>query len=245
MAKNLHEFLRKNMELAVNDFRMIHAGDRLMVGLSGGVDSFVLLKLLTGRKIFIPSDFSIKIVHIDLGFQGTSQHLKKLADFLSANKFDFHIDKTQIGSYAHSAKNKKNPCFLCSRWRRKRMIELADQFQCNKIALGHHKDDVIETLLINMFFGREISTMMPNQELFKGEYHIIRPLVYIWEKKIKEYAAKQTFPIFENPCPSAENTRRIFIKNLLKKLSAEDPKVKENIFKSLRHVKVDYLWRTK
>lgn len=113
---------------------------------------------------------------------------------------------------------------------------------CNKIALGHHKDDVIETLLINMFFGREISTMMPNQELFDGKFHIIRPLVYIWEKRLKAYAARNDFPTFENPCPTADKTHRTQIKNLLNDLNRKNKLLKENIFKSLSHVKHDYLW---
>ena len=235
------------MELAATDFDMIQSGDRILVGLSGGVDSFVLLKTIAGRKIFIPSDFSIIAVHIDLGFTGKDKsHLNKMEAYLKSNGYDYHIEKTNIGVYAHSEKNRKNPCFLCSRWRRKRMIELADEFNCNKIALGHHKDDVIETLLLNIFFSREISTMMPNQELFSGKFHIIRPLIYLWERKIKQYAAEfNDFPVFENPCPSATNSKRIFIKKLLAELQREDHQIKENIFKSLRHVKGDYLWEVK
>ncbi len=243
MAKNLHEFLRKNMELAVTHFDMIQPGDRIMVGLSGGVDSFVLLQLLTGKKIFIPQDFSVVAVHIDLGFTAPDySHLTKLETFLQEKNYQYIIEKTEIGTMAHRAGSKKSPCFTCSRCRRKRMLELADELKCNKIAFGHHKDDVIETLLINMFFGREISTMMPNQELFKGKYHIIRPLVYVWEKRLKAYAAKNNFPTFENPCPTAEKSHRRLIKNMLTDLQRKDKLVKENIFKALRHVKHDYLW---
>ncbi len=243
MAKNLHEFIRKNMELAINDFEMIQPGDRILLGLSGGVDSFVLLKMLTGRKVFVTSDFSVIAVHIDLGFTAPNyQHLDKIESYLQQNNYSYHIEKTDIGIYAHSENNKKKPCFTCSRWRRKQILELANKFGCNKIAFGHHKDDVIETLLINMFFGREIGAMNPKQELFEGKFHIIRPFVYIWEHKIKEYGRRQEFPVFKNPCPSSGNTRREFIKQLLKDLSKTDRLIKENIFKSLYHVKYDYLW---
>ena len=243
MAKNLHEFIRKNMELAINDFDMIQPGDKILLGLSGGVDSFVLLKMLTGRKVFVTNDFSVKVVHIDLGFTAPNyEHLEKIEDFLQQNGYSYHFEKTNIGVYAHSEKNKKKPCFTCSRWRRKRMIELADEFGCNKIALGHHKDDVIETLLINIFYGREIGSINPNQELFNGKFHIIRPFVYIWEHKLKEYGKRHDFPVFENPCPTAGNTRREYIKQLLKELTKHDRLIKENIFKSLYHVKHDYLW---
>ncbi len=243
MNKTLHEFIRKNMELAITDFQMIQPGNRIMIGISGGADSFVLLKMLSGRRIFTPQDISIIAVHIDLGFYGDSPpYYDRLKTFFEANNYEYHIEKTKIGTYAHSEQNRKNPCFLCSRFRKHRMIELAEKFNCQKIALGHHKDDVIETLLINIFYGRQISTMMPNQELFKGKFHIIRPLVYIWEKKIKQYAQQNEFPVFENPCPSAKVSKRIYIKNLLQKLEKDYKGTKENIFKSLRHVKGDYLW---
>jgi len=243
MSNKLHEFIRKNMEIAANDFRMIQPGDRILVGISGGVDSFVLLKLLSGRKIYLPQDISLIAVHIDLGFYGENPpYLEKLTSYFETNGYEYHIEHTRIGTYAHSKKNRKKPCFLCSRFRRQRMLELADRFHCQKIALGHHKDDVIETLMINILFGRQISTMMPNQELFKGKFHIIRPLVYIWEKKIKQYAQQNDFPTFENPCPSSKMSKRMYIKELLLKIEKENKGIRENIFKSLRHVKTEYLW---
>jgi len=243
MKKNLYEFIRKNMELAVTDFQMIQPGDRILVGISGGADSFVLLKMLSGRKIFTPKDISLIAVHIDLGFYGDDPpYFDQLKAFFEINGFEYHIETTKIGTYAHSEKNRKKPCFLCSRFRRQRMIELTEKFNCQKIALGHHKDDVIETLMINILFGRQISTMMPNQQLFKGKLHIIRPLVYIWEKKIKQYAQQNDFPLFENPCPSAKTSKRLYIKKLLQDMEREHKGIRENIFKSLRHVKGEYLW---
>ncbi len=243
MKKNLYEFLRKNMELAITDFQMIQPGDRIMVGISGGADSFVLLQLLSGRKIFTPKDISLVAVHIDLGFYGENpSYYEPLKRYFEANGYEYHIEVTKIGTYAHSEKNRKKPCFLCSRFRRQRMIELAERLGCQKIALGHHKDDVIETLFINILFGRQISTMMPNQELFKGKFHIIRPLVYIWEKKIKEFAAQNDFPTFESRCPSSGLTRRAYVKNLLLNVEKDHRGTRENIFKALRHVKPEYLW---
>jgi len=243
MKKTLHEFIRKNMELAITDFQMVQPGDRIMVGISGGADSFVLLKILSGRKIFTPNDISLIAVHVDLGFYGDNPpYYHQLQSYFETNGYEYHIETTKIGTYAHSEQNRKNPCFLCSHFRRHRMIQLAEKFNCQKIALGHHKDDVIETLMINILFGRQISTMMPNQELFKGKFHIIRPLVYIWEKKIKQYAQQNDFPTFENPCPSAKTSKRMYIKNLLQNLERDYKGIRENIFKSLRHVKGDYLW---
>lgn len=243
MAKNLHEFLRKNIELAVNDFQMIQPGDRILVGISGGADSFTLLKVLSGRKIFIPQDITLIPAYVDLGFRGDdTSHIDSLQSYFEQNGYEYHIDRTAIGLYAHSEKNRKKPCFLCSRMRRTRLFEIADKFNCKKIALGHHKDDIIETLLINIFFAREIATMNPNQPFFKGKYHVIRPLVYVLEKKIKRYAEMNEFPVFENRCPSAKTSHRNIIKTILQDLERKHKGVKENIFKSLRQVKRNYIW---
>jgi len=243
MAQNIHEFIRKNIELAVNDFQMIQPGDRILVGISGGADSFTLLKVLSGRKIFIPQDITLIPAYVDLGFAGEdTSHIQALESYFEQNGYEYYIDRTTIGLFAHSEKNRKKPCFLCSRMRRTRLFEIADKFNCKKIALGHHKDDIIETLLINIFFAREIATMNPNQPFFKGKYHVIRPLAYVWEQKIKRYALMHEFPVFENLCPTAKTSHRNIIKTMLHDLERKQKGLKENIFKSLRQVKRDYIW---
>lgn len=240
--KSLYEFLRKNMELAVSDYQMIQPGDRILVGISGGPDSYTLLKLLSGHKIYIPQDISLVAVHLDLGFdRDNAIHLTRLTEYFKEHNYEYHVEKSDIGPLAHSDYNRLNPCFLCSRLRRKRIFEIAQAMGCNKIAYGHHKDDIIETLLINIFFGREISTMKPKQEFFKGLVCVIRPLAYIWEKRIKEYAKHQNFPLFENKCPTIKTSKRKFVKNLLYELEKEHRLIKENIFKAMKHVKTDYL----
>ena len=161
--------------------------------------------------------------------------------YFEESNYEYHIEKTDIGTLAHFDFNRRNPCFLCSRLRRKRIFEIAHEKGCNKIAYGHHKDDIVETLLINMFFGREISTMKPNQDFFNGLIHIIRPLAYVWEKKIKEYSTRQNFPLFENNCPTAKTSKRKYVKDLLFDLQKDHRLIKENIFKAMKHVKPDYL----
>ena len=230
------------MELAINDYKMIEPGDRILVGISGGADSFTLLKLLSGKKIYVSNDISLIAVYLDLGFNEENQsHIKKLKSYFENNNYEYYIAKSNFGPLAHSDFNRLNPCFLCSRLRRKRIFEIAQEQGCNKIAYGHHKDDIVETLLINIFFGREISTMKPNQDFFKGLFHIIRPLAYIWEKTIKKYAARQNFPLFDNQCPTAKTSKRKVIKDLLNNLEQEHKLVKENIFKAMKHVNTDYL----
>jgi tRNA 2-thiocytidine biosynthesis protein TtcA len=232
--------LKKWLEKAVLDFKMIEEGDRLLIGVSGGADSFVLLDLLDSPMIFVPG-FSFIAVNVDMGFDPDYIAYNQLEKYLQENNYPHVLEKTDIGLLAHSEYNKKNPCFLCSRLRRKRIFELAEKEGCNKIAFAHHQDDIIETLLINMFYGREISTMMPAQRIFGGKLHIIRPLAYLREELIKKYSRERHFPAVKNACPSSENSRRIYIKKLLNELERENKDIRHNIFTAMSHVKPDYL----
>ncbi|MDD5475147.1 MAG: ATP-binding protein [Syntrophales bacterium] len=232
--------LKKWLEKASLDYGMIEEGDNVLVGVSGGRDSLVLLELLSSPMLFLPP-FKISIVHIDHGFDPSYQSFNEMERLFKKSGKEYIIKKTDIGPVAHSAVNTKNPCFLCSRLRRKEIFTAAEELKCNKIALGHHKDDIIETLLINMFYGREISTMVPNQPVFGGKYHLVRPLAYLEESVVKRYAMERGFPLIENACPTAPSSRRAYIKELLKQLEKDNKDIRENIFKSMSHVKPDYL----
>ncbi len=232
--------LKKWLEKAVLDYGMIEEGDRILIGVSGGADSLALLDLLDSPMLFIPK-FSFIAVNIDMGFDQTYKTYEILEGYFQGNNYTYIMEKTDIGNLAHSDINKKNPCFLCSRLRRKRIFEIADAEGCNKIAFAHHRDDIIETLLINMFYGREISTMMPNQSIFGGKLHIIRPLVYLQEELIKKYSKERQFPILKNECPTSNTSKRIYIKKLLDGLEKDNKEIRDNIYKAMSHVKPDYL----
>jgi tRNA 2-thiocytidine biosynthesis protein TtcA len=241
-GKNTRLFfhLKKWLEKAVLDYNMIEAGDRVLIGVSGGADSFALLDLLDSRMIFVPK-FEFIAVNIDMGFDPEYRACRALEQYFQDHRYPYVIEKTDIGPLSHSDFNRKNPCFLCSRLRRKRIFEIADEKGCNKIAFAHHRDDIIETLLINLFYGREISTMMPNQSIFGGKLHIIRPLAYLREELVKKYARERQFPAVKNECPTSENSRRSYIKKLLNDLEKDNPDIRHNIYTALSHVKSDYL----
>ena len=232
--------LKKWLEKAVLDYGMIAAGDRVMVGVSGGMDSMALLDLLNSPMVYVPP-FSLVAVHIDCGFDPGYAGYAELERHLQGGGYDSVLEKTDIGPLAHSEVNRKNPCFLCSRLRRKRIFEIAAERGCNKIAFAHHKDDIIETLMINLFYGREISTMMPDQPIFGGELHIIRPLAYLSEALVKKYAQERGFPVIENGCPSSRTSKRRVVKDLLNELGRDNPQIRDNIWKAMGHVKPDYL----
>jgi tRNA 2-thiocytidine biosynthesis protein TtcA len=232
------EEIRSLTGKAIHRYGMIEDGDRILVGVSGGKDSLTLLNLLHERRKRVSIHYEVIPVYINLGFD--SEQEKVLGKFFEERDLTYHIEQTDIGRKAHSAENRENPCFLCSWERRKRIFHLAHRLNCNKIALGHHKDDIIETFLLNIFYSAEISTMLPVQTLFKGKITLIRPLALIEEKKIERFAREKGLPVGSTCCPSSGKTKRKEIKELLETLEKGNCKVKGNVFRSLSNVKLDY-----
>ena len=229
------------MGKAMNHYRMLADGDRIAVGLSGGKDSWALLWLLAELQNRAPVKFELLPIHIDPGFEGGAADV--IADHGRTMGFRVHIEHTDHGLVAHSEINRENPCFLCSRLRRKRLFEIAGDLDCPKLALAHNKDDIIETMFLNMCYAGEMSTMMPYQPFFEGRLTVIRPLAYVDEDALERFATQMRWPVRENPCPSAGRSKRAEIKAQLKQLYACNKKIKGNIFRSMRHVKPEYLLR--
>ena len=218
---------------------MISDGDRIVVGLSGGKDSLTLMCILKERLAHIPVNYDLFAVYIDPGFkEGFGRTLEK---YCEESGHKLRVEYTDYGIVGHSEKNRENPCFLCSRLRRKRLFEIADELGCNKLALGHTKDDIIETLFLNICYAGEISTMIPSQTFFKGRFTVIRPLAFVDEDLIRRFAKEQNFPDFINKCPSAGTSKRHEIKTLLNKLYSNNKKIKGNIFRAMSNVKNEYL----
>jgi tRNA 2-thiocytidine biosynthesis protein TtcA len=227
------------MGKALHRYQMISDGDRIVVGVSGGADSLTLMWMLSERLARIPIDYKLFAVYIDPGFEDSfAEALKVYYDTLG---FSLRIEYTDFGVLGHSPVNRENPCFLCSRLRRKRLFEIADELGCQKLALGHNKDDVIETLFMNICYAGEISTMLPLQTFFQQRFTLIRPLAFADEGLIRRFAEDQRFPVFENPCPTAKTSKRQEIKSLLKQLYRSNKKIKGNIFRAMSHVRPEYL----
>ena len=218
---------------------MISDGDRVLVGLSGGMDSLTLMWTLSERLQRVRVNYELFAVYLDPGFEcGIGEQLK---EYCKSAGYRFTLEHTDFGIKAHSDENRENPCFLCAWERRKRLFSIAENLGCSKVALGHNKDDIIETLFMNICYAGEISTMIPSQTLFNGKFTIIRPLAYVEKDTIRQFALEQRFPEFINPCPSATNSKRRYIRGLLEELYQSNNKIKGNIFRSLSHVKQDYL----
>ncbi len=229
--------ISKKVGAAIADYQMLDPDDKILIAISGGKDSLSLLKLFKYRQTFIPIPIHIMAVHIDMGIPGFP--LNQLKKYFQAEKINYHFEKIDI---LQGKEWKDINCFWCAWNRRKCLFKIAERFGYNKIALGHHMDDIVETTLLNMFYNGEISTMKPNQELFKGKFHIIRPLAYVKEKDIQQLAFKENLLDIDNiACPNNDTSKRKMIKDLLTTLSRENPAIKKNIFKSLERIKPEYL----
>lgn len=231
--------MRRGIGRAIHHYKMISDGDRIAVALSGGEDSLTLLWSLHERLSRVPVSYGLVPIHLDLGFQDSSVY--PLQEYCANMGYELQVERTDYGKRAHSPENRENPCFLCARLRRKRLFELADQLGCNKLALGHNMDDIIETLFLNICYGGEISTMVPFQPFFKGKLVVIRPLAYVGKEAINRFAKDHAFPVFPNPCPTATASKRSQIKEMLGGLYQTNKKIRGNIFRAMSHVKLEYL----
>ena len=227
---------------AIRDYEMIADGDRVAVALSGGKDSMTLLYFLKERLNWIPIHYDLIAVHLDMGFEGCRP--EKIEQACREMGVPFYFEQTDYGIRAHGPENKENPCFLCAWLRRKRLFQLSATLNFQKLAFGHNKDDIIETVFLNMFFSGELSTMLPRQPLFKGRLTIIRPLCLIEEERIRDFANRRGITQVQNPCPSAENSFRREIKSFLSHFYSQNRKIRGNIFHALSHVRSEYLLPT-
>jgi tRNA 2-thiocytidine biosynthesis protein TtcA len=236
---NGYKRINRSLGKALHQYGMINDGDRICVGVSGGKDSLTLLWFLRERLARIPVHYELFPCYIDPGFDRRSA--EDLSDCCREQGWSLRIDYSDCGVIAHSEINRENPCFLCSRIRRKRLFEIAAELGCNKLALGHTKDDIIESFFLNICYAGEISAMQPFQPMFGGKITIIRPLALVEENEIRKFVNHLGLREIPNQCPTAQTSRRREIKQLLARLYTTNRKIKGNIFRSMGNVKTDYL----
>jgi tRNA 2-thiocytidine biosynthesis protein TtcA len=229
-------YISKRVGKAITDYQMLSEGDKIAVAVSGGKDSLTLLRVLNDRKAFVPIKYEVLAVHIDFGYPRS--FARPLEKYFKKTGVKYHIKKLDT---LKKTKPKDINCFWCSWNRRKALFETANRFGCTKVALGHHKDDIIETILLNMFFQGEISAMAPKQELFKGKITLIRPLAYVEEYMIKSFIKEQKIPCLDCKCPHSSTSNRARMGEIIAKLKKTCPDVKTNIFRSVKRIKKDYL----
>jgi tRNA(Ile)-lysidine synthase TilS/MesJ len=232
------EFVKNKLAKAVFDYKMISDNDRVLVAVSGGKDSLVLLEALSLFRKYNFIKFHLEAIHInveDVAYEVNREELTYLCE-----KLDVKINFTEIKSGIEN-KGNKSACFVCSWHRRKALFTFANENGFNKLALGHHMDDAVETLLINMTYHGNISSLPGSLSMFKGKLVVIRPLILLGNKDTAEFANIRKYPQLKAECPFENKTRRTTARNLLKQMEIIHPKVRQNIFKSLSNMDMEYL----
>lgn len=225
---------------AVDDYQMIEAGDSIAVGISGGKDSITLLYGLHGLMRFYPKQFSIHAVTVDLGFDNLNlSQIQALCDELEV---PYTIVKTDIANIVFNERQETNPCSLCAKMRKGALNNAIKAAGCNKVAYAHHKDDVVETMLMSLIFEGRFHTFDPVTYLDRMDLTVIRPLMYMKEADVIGFINKYQLPVVKSPCPADGYTRREYVKNILKQLNKENPGVKERMFTAIQNSNLDG-WR--
>jgi len=233
-------FISSRIGKAIGDYNLIEKNDKILVAVSGGKDSLTLLKLLKERQKWSPVKYELFAAHIQTDF-ACSACLHK--DVLK-NLFKEMGVKATFKKIKVLDKNKKTNCFWCSWNRRKELFKIASKLGCQKIAFGHHKDDIVETTLMNLLFNGEFSSINPKQEMFKGKIIILRPLCYVEEDIIKKFAKENKFPSQLCKCPFSRDSKRNYIKQFMQDIKKKYPNIhniKTNILNSTSRIKKDYL----
>ena len=232
----LQKKLRRQVGRAIADYGMIEAGDRVMVCVSGGKDSYALLDILINLQHAAPIDFSLVAVNLDQKQPGFPAGV--LPEYMAARGIEFHcVEKDTYRIVKELTPAGKSFCAVCSRLRRGSLYGVARELGATRIALGHHLDDVVETLFLNMFFGSRLKAMPPKLKSDDGRNVVIRPLYYCRERDIERWAELRNFPIIPcNLCGSQNNLQRPLIKEMLRNWDERDPGRVENIARSLRNV---------
>lgn len=216
---------------AVDDYQMIQEGDKIAVGVSGGKDSLALLYALSHLRIFYPKKFEIEAVTVDLGF-GT-QDFTKIQKFCEDLNVNYTIEKTDIAEIVFEARKETNPCSLCAKMRKGALNDRMKSLGCNKVAYGHHKDDMVETMLMSLIFEGRFHTFSPVTYLDRMDMTVIRPFMYLSEAEVQSFVRDYELPVAKSPCPVDGYTKREYAKNLVAQLNEENPGAKNRMFRAI------------
>lgn len=226
--KRLLSYVRQ----AVDDYGLLDDQDQVAVGISGGKDSLTLLYALKQLQRFYPKRFTLTAFTVHPGFQ--ELHLEPVKDFCEALEVPYEVIQTQINTIVFGHHPAENPCSLCARLRKGALNEAAVRHGCNKVAYGHHRDDLIETMLMSLFYEGRFHSFSPKTDWERTGLTLIRPLLYVPEAELTGFQKKYRIPAVQNPCPANGHTKRQYIKELLRTLNTENPGIKNRMFAAIR-----------
>ena len=236
--QKLERRIKSRFQKAIYDYGLVDDGDKILVGLSGGKDSLCLLDLLAERQKITKPDFSVEALHIRMSNIKYESDISYLQDFTESRGVRFHLVTTGFDA---STDSRKSPCFLCSWNRRKALFEIAREEGCNKIALGHHMDDILETLLMNITFQGAFGTMPPKLTMKKFQMTIIRPLCLVHESDLQEWAHIHSYKLQSKKCPYEHQSNRTAMKQILAQLTSMNPEARYSLWGSMSNIQDELL----
>ena len=224
--------LLSQVRKCIRDYQMLSPGDRVAVGVSGGKDSLALLRLLAELRDHSAVPFELLAVTLDMGYE--EMDFSPVADLCARLQVPYTLRRTQIREIVFDIRKEENPCALCAKLRRGILNETAVALGANKVALGHHYDDTVETFALSLIYEGRISCFLPVTYLDRTGLTLIRPMLYLHEKTIRNFAEREHLPVVHNPCSADKNTKREDVKALLYELEGRYPGLKDNIFGGLQ-----------
>jgi len=239
--EKLFKKLARKMALTIREQNLLEDGDRLLVGLSGGKDSMIMLELLADRIKAFPFHVEMFAVHIvpeNIGYEVNLAYLKEFA-------FDLEVDLKIVQTKPDIHKSDKSVCFVCSWERRKAIFNLGKELNCNKLAFGHHRDDALQTFMMNLLYHGSISSLPYSLSMFEGRVKLIRPLMDIWEKELISLAKFRKSEVIKKFCPHEDLSKRNYTKTLINKLGDHYPSAKINMFHAMDNIYSEYLPHSK
>ena len=216
---------------AIDDYQMIEEGDRIAIGISGGKDSLTLLYALQGLQKFYPKHFELEAVTVDLGYPDFN--LEPIRQLCQKLQVPYTIIPTQIGKIVFEERQESNPCALCAKLRKGAFNDRIKELGCNKVAYAHHKDDMVETMLLSLMYEGRFHSFLPKTYLDRMDLTVIRPLIYVSESEVIGFRNKYHLHVAKSPCPADGYTKRQYVKDLLRKLNQENPGVKNRMFSAI------------
>ena len=218
---------------AIDEYHMIQDGDKIAVGISGGKDSLTLLCALSGLRRFYPAHFEFTAVTADLGFGNLD--LSAVDRLCRELDVPYRVVKTDIAEIVFEKRQEDNPCSLCAKMRKGALNQALQEMGCRKMAYAHHRDDIIETMLLSLIYEGRFHTFSPVTYLDRTQITVIRPLIYMNEADVIGFVNKNKLPVVKSPCPVDGHTRREYVKQLLKQINLENPGVKDRMFTAIQN----------
>ena len=227
ILQQLLSFTRK----AVDEYQMIEAGDKIAVGISGGKDSLTLLYALAGLRRFYPKPFDLIAITVDLGYE--KFHTEKIEALCKELDVPYHVVKTDIARILFEERKESNPCSLCAKMRKGALNEAVKKLGCNKVAYAHHKDDIVETMILSLIFEGRFHSFSPKSYLDRMDLTVIRPMMYVNEADVIGFQRKYDLPVEKSRCPVDGLTKRQYAKDLIHQLELDHPGAKQRMFTAI------------